>query len=62
MLTTQEDPEEREVEVDRVGHAPLSGGPEHWGHHRSWRGVAGGIVKQEEERRKWWSGAVDKAW
>ena len=50
VLTIQEDQGEQEDEVDRVGHAPLSVGPEHWGHHRSWRGVAGGIVKQEGER------------
>jgi len=41
---------EQEGEVDRVEHALLSGVPEHWGHRRSWRGVAGGIVKQEGER------------
>ena len=62
VLTIQEDQGEQEGEVDRVEHALLSGVPEHWGHRRSWRGVAGGIVKQEVERRKWWSGAVDKAW
>ena len=50
VLTIQEDQGEQEGEVDRVEHALLSGVPEHWGHRRSWRGVAGGIVKQEGER------------